>query len=61
MSKDKKILNPLLSGTLFKDGVPMDYLTQFRGVNPWPTPAALIMVQSAIKLGYNVVYINLGQ
>lgn len=54
-----KETNDMITGTLFPNGVPVDYLTQMRGM-PWPRPsAAMIVAGEAIKQGYSVIYINL--
>lgn len=60
MSKDKKIINPMLSGTLFPDGVPpMDYMDISYTRPPGPSAGIKAMILAATKLGYNVIYINL--
>lgn len=59
MKKNK--INPLLTGTLFPDGVPVDYMIQSQAGKPFVAPTAILVALSAIKHGYNVIYINLEQ
>jgi len=54
-----KNTTPMITGTLFPDGVPFDYLKEWQG-KPWPKPsAAIVIVGEAIKQGYSVIYLNL--
>ena len=53
-------LKNTITGTLFPDGVLVNYLTNGLQGRPWPKPSAtMLMVNEAIKQGYTVVYINL--
>jgi len=53
-------LKHAITGTLFPDGVPVDYLTSGIKGRPWPQPTAtMLIVNEAIKQGYSVIYINL--
>lgn len=53
-------LKNTITGTLFPDGIPVDYLTSGIQGRPWPKPSAvMLIVNEAIKQGYSVIYINL--